>query len=98
LSRRWNNTLMWSHYSKAHKGFCIGFNKNDEFFNKRGKTNVLDQGYQPVEYSKNRIRVPTEKGKVVSLKVLLTKSIDWKYEEEERLIAFLVNSDQKIKQ
>ena len=27
LSRKWDDILMWSHYSDAHKGLCFGFKK-----------------------------------------------------------------------
>lgn len=89
LSRRWNSALMWAHYTNSHKGFCIGFDRNSDYFNTKG--NPLDPTFmiQPVEYNENRIKVPVERGVKINPKVVLTKSKDWKYEEEERIIALL---------
>lgn len=97
LSRRWESTLMWSHYTNSHKGFCVGFNRNSNLFTKKIKVNESNFSIEPVEYSEDRIRIPIERGKKISTKFLLTKSIDWQYEEEERLIASLEDCDKKIK-
>lgn len=96
LSRRWNSTLMCAHYTNSHKGFCVGFNKNSSFFKLKG--NPIDPTFfiQPVEYSENRIKVPVERGMKIDPRVILTKSNDWKYEEEERLIGLLELSNKKI--
>jgi len=94
LTRRWNSTLMWSHYTNSHKGFCIGFERNSKFFKIKYSNPIFS--IQPIEYSEDRIEVPLERGKQTNLKVLLTKSTDWEYEEEERLIEILENCDKKI--
>lgn len=94
LTRRWNSTLMWSHYANSHKGFCIGFERSSSFFKLKSNDPIFS--IQPIEYSEDRIEVPIERGKNTDLKVLLTKSPDWKYEEEERLIKILENCDKKI--
>lgn len=97
LSRRWNSSLMWAHYTNSHKGFCIGFNKDSGFFNTKG--NPLDPRFmvQSVIYSDKRLKVPVERGVKIDPKVVLTKSVDWKYEEEERVIALLYLADKVIK-
>ena len=80
LSTRWNSTLMWSHYSNKHSGFCIGFNKDDPYFRK-----TLPEGlYKSVEYSKNRVAPFYEDNN--SLEFAFIKAEDWSYEKEERLI------------
>lgn len=100
LSRKWNNSLMWSHYTNAHKGFCIGFNSNHSFFtdylSNDGNTSkhVLD-----VIYSEKRVKIPTSH---LEPKLLfqphITKSIDWRYEDEVRVIATLNSADESKKQ
>ncbi|MBD3341117.1 MAG: DUF2971 domain-containing protein [Candidatus Lokiarchaeota archaeon] len=71
------NILMWSHYADYHKGFCIEF--------KRLSTNPLGAA-QPVQYVKD---YPSFNyfddlpGNIVK-RILLTKAIDWCYEEEWR--------------
>jgi hypothetical protein len=75
-----NNLLMWSHYSDAHRGVCIGYSVNDlkEVFGniykvKYGRTFPL------VKFKANPFAdVPT--------KIVTHKSIDWKYEKEIRII------------
>lgn len=96
LTRSWDNTLMWSHYTNSHKGFCIGFNRNSPLFKKEIKVNGSQFSLKPVEYSENRIKIPIERGMKIDPNFLLTKSIDWKYEKEERLIARLKDCDKEI--
>ncbi len=96
LSRRWDSSLMWSHYSKSHKGFCIGFNTSDCYFsNYKDKTDG-DILFRPITYSENRIKVPVTKDEYFTSDVLITKATDWKYEEEERLLVRLTSATKKI--
>jgi len=80
LSATNRNILLWSHYAAGHTGICLKFRatNNTDFF-----------GYsQPVEYSPNYPEIdllnnsPDEQVQAF----LLTKAIDWKYEEEWRII------------
>lgn len=88
LSRNPLSILMWSHYANNHEGFLIEFkipirgNENDA----KDLKNLLVPF--PITYSKNRPVLDVfEDATHESLKKhLLTKSIDWKYEEEERVI------------
>lgn len=89
LTRRWDSTLMWSHYSNSHTGFCVGFDSENPFFKDYRKIADIQKIFWSVIYSNQRIKVPTEKGEKIDMKVLLTKSKEWEYEEEERLIVFL---------
>lgn len=80
LSRNSGNLLMWSHYAASHTGFCIEFNRKNNFFSKaqpviyRRERGVLN-GYISIEEQFNFD------------KTLLQKPIDWAYEEEERIFA-----------
>ncbi len=96
LSRRWDSTLMWAHYTNSHKGFCVGFNRESDYFKLKG--NPFDPTFviQPVEYSDERIKVPVEEGVKINPKVMLTKAKDWAYEEEERIISLLNLSKKTI--
>ena len=87
FSKIWNSSVMWAHYAKNHTGFCVGFDKEDAIFKRKGNSSSL--GLMPVKYSKKRIKVPVDNDKVFkyAIKTILTKSLDWKYEKEERLIA-----------
>lgn len=97
LSRRWNSALMWAHYTNSHKGFCIGLKRDSDFFKTQGNPQDPTFMVQPVQYSSQRIKVPLERGLKIDPKVVLTKSLDWKYEEEERIIALLILADKIIK-
>lgn len=97
LSRRWDSTLMWAHYTNSHKGYCVGFNRDSDFFHFKG--NPYDPTFmiQPVKYSDERIKVPIEEGVKIDTRILLTKAKDWQYEEEERIISLLSLSAKTIK-
>lgn len=94
LTEKNDNLLMWSHYACSHKGFCIGFDTNSSFFNR--KRSDVDEFYhlRKVSYSKTR---PT---KLVSqldgVELFLIKSEAWKYEQEWRMCAVLEDSEETI--
>lgn len=79
-----NNILMWSHYANKHTGFCVEYDISllDNFY----KLNLF-----PVLYSNNRPEQTEiiKKGinNVAALYTgLLTKSNEWDYENEWRII------------
>ena len=80
-----DNILMWSHYANQHKGFCIGFVRNND--------NLLGdiEKTQPVEYDCNYPEVdPLDEngnhGLSIFTKMLFTKAKNWEYEKEWRLV------------
>lgn len=90
LSMRWNSSLMWSHYAANHKGFCVGFDIDHDFF----KGRPIEHGgwgpIHPVVYSDRRpfvVLEPVAPAQVLTL--LTTKHVDWAYEEEMRLLSSL---------
>lgn len=73
------NILMWSHYANCHTGICIGF-----------KTKYFDLNSVMIE----KVLYSNDFPKLESLKnipLLITKSLDWKYENEYRLITISIN-------
>lgn len=79
-----NKSLMWSHYANSHKGFCIGYDKEQLL--------KYDEIFMPVFYK-------TEVDRPIWLHFLecmnlnefqlisaYTKSKEWKYEDEWRLL------------
>jgi len=86
LSCRWNSILMWSHYAASHTGFCVGFHeeklRNSGLFGKGG----------PVLYNTSFPEMkptPDKTPATVAEKAFIethTKSEDWTYEEEYRLV------------
>lgn len=98
LSKNWNNTLMWSHYTNSHKGFCIGFDKNHNFFEDYlSEDKCTSKFIKEVKYSDTRVKIPMILGQEkLIFEPYITKSLDWKYEEEIRIISSL-NSSAEIK-
>ena len=92
LTKNWNNTLMWSHYSNSHKGFCIGFDSNDKYFDDYiNEDGTKSKTKRNVVYSKERVKLPMklEKRDELGIEPFITKSLDWEYEDEIRVIASL---------
>ncbi|MDP3453853.1 DUF2971 domain-containing protein [Methyloversatilis sp.] len=81
------NTLMWSHYADFHRGFVLEFRiplrgREEEAKFARDRLTPF-----PVRYSENRPHVEmfSNPHDLVE-KILLTKSLDWAYEAEERVV------------
>ena len=69
---------MWSHYADGHSGFCLKFNGYDEFFARSQKIDCVKEYPDVNFFTANQ----WQKTKTM----LLTKAIDWAYEEEYRII------------
>ncbi|PSB77101.1 hypothetical protein C5F61_13205 [Photobacterium damselae subsp. damselae] len=94
LSKRWNSSLMWSHYALSHQGICLGFNSQHDFFKYPSETtNRSGFGIGSVRYSLER---PNLRG-IDNSNALFTKSVDWKYEDEVRAICLLKDANKTIK-
>ncbi|RUT71543.1 DUF2971 domain-containing protein [Flavobacterium cupreum] len=98
LSKNWKNSLMWAHYTESHKGFCIGFDSQHNFF-----TNYLcpdketSKTIREVIYSEKRVEIPMILGQEkLNFEPYITKSLDWKYEEEVRIISTLNSREHLI--
>ena len=87
------NLLMWAHYAEDHKGFCVGINMLAmvPFQNDQAKQGDLIDLYK-VEYAEAMPRINffqsmlSETGDDDALTLITTKSTDWKYEQEYRLV------------
>ena len=88
LSKNALNIPMWSHYADFHRGLVLEF--RIPIMGKREDVQFATDRLlpHPVIYTPDRphIRIGTEHPKELVEKVALTKSIDWRYEEEERVI------------
>jgi hypothetical protein len=80
LTESFMNHLMWAHYADSHRGICIGLEKQKAPFN-----NAMQ-----VEYSTERPEIEYPLHRIFTDKdleqLLLTKSIEWSYEKEWRII------------
>jgi hypothetical protein len=82
-SLKWNNILMWSHYSNNHTGFVVGFNE-EVLRNSKGIHFGGRVGY-PTNRRFPRLN-PLEDDGISFFKRFFIKSKDWNYESEFRLI------------
>jgi hypothetical protein len=78
LTEHWDNMLLWSHYANQHKGICVGFRTDIDFF--RIAFNVDYVSEFPV------IQRPKDDHEAIFQKALLTKAECWRYESEWRII------------
>lgn len=92
LSATCSNLLMWAHYSQEHKGICVGLSTtklldvSDMIFTEHDIPGALVK----VEYAEDYPIIDVladdyESGEWMD-KAVSIKSLDWKYEEEYRLI------------
>lgn len=80
LTTRKNNFIMWSHYAASHTGICIGFDMNKVFDAVKGTLGkVTYQTTLPVKHL-------NDAAEQFIHNLLFTKSNDWEYEDEYRLI------------
>lgn len=81
FSDTWRSSLLWSHYGDKHRGLCLGFDLPDEKAVK-------------VRYRKSRLAVTEgnlDEAKVMQF--LSTKSDEWRYERETRVVVQLDQPD-----
>lgn len=86
LTANLNRILSWSHYADSHKGFCVGFHTLNmkAFLKKHGP--FLD--LRSVDYTKEYpfINAYKTSDEEIANKIVWTKSMDWKYEHEYRVL------------
>lgn len=85
------NTLMWAHYANSHYGFCVEYLFHKDDFRKDDiksltasrmmKVKYIDPYINPINFEKAPRSISPKIG-------FLTKSIDWQYENEIRIIQF----------
>ncbi|KJP43593.1 hypothetical protein SR70_04810 [Klebsiella aerogenes] len=91
LSKNPLNVLMWSHYSDKHQGFAVAIDTEKAGFDDESKC-LITAPQGDIEYlterRKSKLKVSQDNvydTDIIS-KLLLTKSIHWRYEEEIRII------------
>jgi Protein of unknown function (DUF2971) len=77
-SKGLDRQLMWAHYAKNHRGFAVEFDPNHKLF----QTNDGSSSFRKITYL-------SERKQMIRMDVQSTafeKSLEWKHEEEFRLI------------
>jgi hypothetical protein len=96
FTANFKSILSWSHYADSHRGFCIGFHTKNlkTFLEKCGSSLDLAAVDYTNEYPYvNAYRMSdVEKTK----KILWTKSNDWEYEDEYRIL-WINGADKTLK-
>ncbi|KTB99487.1 hypothetical protein AO387_21320 [Pseudomonas syringae ICMP 11168] len=82
---------MWSHYAKHHTGFVAEFWQSDWLPKGASDSDNRFLVAFPVEYVKARPAVDkwTSTMEEEVEKIFMAKSLEWRYEEEERVIDFV---------
>ncbi len=83
-----DSTLMWSHYGGDHRGICLEFAVGND---------VIGSA-QPVRYLSSYPEWTPQSLERDGRQVLLTKSDDWKYEREYRVIALAEGVERQVKE
>jgi len=96
LSENPKSILMWSHYSDEHKGFVVGFDSGDNFFQHDPDEPEDIGSLRRVDYVKNRPRIdiPKIRKQKTSPDIFFTKNCEWSYEREWRIIRFLKHANE----
>jgi hypothetical protein len=84
-----DSIIMWSHYASNHSGFCIEYN-----FKELGQKNTTNILLYPVIYQDKLIDITkylltaddTLYNNAITLLAAITKSTEWEYEKEWRLL------------
>lgn len=83
LTTDMKNLLTWAHYANSHKGFVVEFDSKSNFFYQDfDEKNLIGKLHQVI-YNKIRPQEYYSNFNVES--AFLTKSEDWKYEDEYRM-------------
>ncbi|WEF10318.1 DUF2971 domain-containing protein [Pectobacterium actinidiae] len=94
LSEKNDNLLMWGHYADSHRGFVLEFDVNHSFFSQR-RTQKDDFGYlRKVNYKKDIDILDPVSGNLSHH--FLSKSQDWEYESEWRMLLPENQANKKI--
>jgi len=86
FSQHWKNVLMWSHYAKDHSGYCIGL--NEAKVRNTGKIEYGGKVNYPRDNKFPSIHPMMDENESFYRK-FFTKSKDWHYEEEYRIVNFI---------
>ncbi|ORC47407.1 hypothetical protein B2G74_19910 [Burkholderia sp. A27] len=81
LSKAPNSILMWSHYADQYQGAVVAFDADHEFFARQIEVEYVEE--RPKKH------VDSYESEPVPLAELCSKSIEWKYEHEVRIVQLL---------
>ena len=87
FSKKWEGPLLWGHYADKHKGVAMGF--------RILKDEILEVKYcSMLKRTEFELTNSEEKNEKLFLNLVETKSEDWSYEEEYRIVVKLGDCDE----
>ncbi len=95
LSEICNHELMWSHYADEHKGFVVGFESSNQFFNQQKSSEDELRHLRKIEYRDKPPIINLMKTNATEL--FFVKSKKWEYEDEWRMVLPLSDATKVIK-
>jgi len=95
LSEIRDSLLMWGHYTDNHQGFVIGFDQNHPFFSVRRGPEDEFGFLRQVKYRRSRPRVTL--ADTTGTEWFETKSDEWAYEKEWRMMRVLQDAEFRLK-
>jgi len=104
LSEVWDNQIMWAHYGHDYKGFVVGFDTKNNFFDQKKSPTDMIRHVHKVRYAQERPHITLTD--LISNKLtaeqqmdlfvdtfVYTKSSNWSYESEWRMIMDLEDAN-----
>jgi Protein of unknown function (DUF2971) len=85
-----DNILMWSHYAGSHTGICLGYGPTQEAIDFACSYKVRYESVRP-QFNLMKSMVDQE-----IFDALITKSKDWEYEKEWRMIDHKIGERKKV--
>lgn len=80
------NPLMWAHYANEHKGLAILYRFKDDEIYHVDKNRIWK--FRAIQYAKKNETIDVSKDTISIDKAFLTKSNEWSYEDEVRLLSY----------
>lgn len=102
-SKAVENTLMWAHYANCHKGICVQYELGEKDFSTNSTSYATLMRLMRINYidpnlDSDVLDFTNPETKLNMRTALATKSIDWAYENEVRMIAYTPTEDCKYVQ
>ena len=73
------SALMWAHYANNHRGFCIEFSTDNDYFGRAWEVDYV----RKIKF----LDILDDMNESSAFNALLTKTVEWSYEREYRLLS-----------
>lgn len=93
MSEKRDDLLMWAHYAQNHKGLVVGFDGGHGYFHQQLSPSDEFRYVRKVHYSKSRPNIKLTRVEDAT-GIFLTKSEDWRYEDEWRMMRPLADASE----